>query len=57
MNPYKLNAINKNMNLHSRFYIIFIKEKDQKIDIRLRPCSVISIPCVLVCIGMDWDVF
>jgi hypothetical protein len=23
----------------------------------IRPCSVISIPCVLVCIGMDWNVF
>jgi hypothetical protein len=36
MNLYKLNAKNKNMNLRSRFYILFIRnKKDQKNDIRI----------------------
>jgi hypothetical protein len=36
MNLYKLNGKNKNINLHSRFYILFIhNKKDQKIDIQI----------------------
>jgi hypothetical protein len=36
MNLYKLNNKNKNINLHSRFYILLIhNKKDQKTDIRI----------------------
>jgi hypothetical protein len=37
MNLYKLHAKNKNTNLHSRFYIIFIRKQKmtKKIDIRI----------------------
>jgi hypothetical protein len=30
MNLYKLNAKNKNMNLHSRFYILFIHNQRKR---------------------------
>jgi hypothetical protein len=30
MNLYKLNAKNKNINLHSRFYILFIHNQRKK---------------------------
>jgi hypothetical protein len=48
MNLYKFNAINKNMNLHCRFYILFICNQRNKtknnirISIRFRPISSLS---------------